>query len=94
MFRSLASTLRTKGLQAKFRAQVLDQYLPFMLENRYIFEANRIREAYRLITPADRQKLPWEPEKIDWAEYWTRNQIGGIKKWIQPEAVKGWSFKI
>lgn len=94
LFGSLASTLRTKGLQAKFRAQVLDQYLPFMLENRYIFEANRIREAYRLITPADRQKLPWEPEKIDWAEYWTRNQIGGIKKWIQPEAVKGWSFKI
>ena len=88
------ASLRTLGLQLRFREQVLEQYLPFILEHRYIFEAQRIREGYRKIAQADRARLRWSPERIDWDLYWRKNQIEGIKKWVEPEAVREWNFRI
>ena len=88
------SALRTLGLQARFREQTLDQYLPFILHNRYVFESENIRTAYRKISENDKMLLPWDPERIHWKDYWIHHQIAGIEKWIQPEAVKEWSFKI
>jgi long-chain acyl-CoA synthetase len=93
-FASWTTALRTLGLQASFREQTLEQYLPFVLHNRYLFECENIRDAYGLIGPEDHERLPWAPEKIDWQRYWAENQIRGIQKWVQPEAVKEWSFKI
>lgn len=87
-------SLRTLALQARFRDQTIDQYLPFILENRYIYETYNIRTAYGILSPSDQEKLPWAPEAIDWPEYWRVNQIGGIRKWVQPEAVRNWSFQI
>lgn len=88
------SALRTLSLQATFREQTLQQYLPFILHNRYIFESENIRRAYSLISEKDRKLLPWEPERIDWEQYWIHNQIQGIERWVQPEAVREWTFKI
>jgi long-chain acyl-CoA synthetase len=90
----LASKLRRIELQSKFREQTLDQYLPFILHNRYIFESENIRAAYAETAPRDRQLLPWDPERINWRKYWVDQQIEGIEKWVQPEAVKDWAFKI
>jgi long-chain acyl-CoA synthetase len=90
----LSTALRTLGLQASFREQTLDQYLPFILENRYIFESENIRTAYTLISERERKLLPWNPERIDWKSYWADNQIPGVERWVQPEAVKNWAFRI
>jgi len=89
-----STTLRTLGLQAAFREQTLDQYLPFILHSRYFFEAENIRAAYGLLSEKDRELLPWDPEYIDWQNYWINNQIPGIEKWVQPEAVRDWAFKM
>ncbi|HEV2175688.1 MAG TPA: SDR family oxidoreductase [Terriglobia bacterium] len=88
------AALRTLGLQAAFREQTIDQYLPFVLHNRYIFESENIRRAYALIREADRKLLPWDPERIDWERYWLENQVQGIERWVQPQAVRDWSFRI
>ena len=86
--------LRTRSLQAALREQTLDQYLPFIHHNRYIFETANIRSAYAQITERDRALLPWDPEGIDWREYWVHNEVEGIQRWVQPEAVKQWAFQI
>ncbi len=86
--------LRTRSLQAALREQTLDQYLPFIHHNRYIFETANIRAAYAQITERDRALLPWDPERIDWRQYWVHNEVEGIRKWVQPEAVKQWAFQI
>src|SRR5579863_176677 len=91
---SLATALRTVELQAGFRERILDQYLPFILENCYIFESENIRAAYAQIPVKARELLPWNPEQIDWKSYWINNQIPGVERWVQPEAVKKWTFKI
>jgi len=65
-----------------------------MLHNRFIFESENIRAAYSLICEKDKDRVPWEPERIDWESYWLSNQIQGIERWVQPEAVREWAFKI
>ena len=92
--RAARTSLRTLGLQLGFREQTLEQYLPFILHHRYVFESQNIREAMEEISPEDRARLPWNPEQIDWNAYWRENQIQGIKRWVEPEAVRQWSFKI
>jgi long-chain acyl-CoA synthetase len=89
-----STALRSLSLQTTFREQILDQYLPFILHNRYVFESENIRVAWSLITEKDRVLLPWAPERIDWKDYWINHQVKGIQKWIQPEAVRDWAFKI
>ena len=89
-----AAALRTLSLQTSFREKTLEQYLPFMLHNRFIFESENIRAAYSLISEKDKDRVPWEPERIDWESYWLSNQIQGIERWVQPEAVREWAFKI
>ncbi len=89
-----ATDLRKLSLQASFREQTLAQFLPFILHNRYVFESENIRVGYSLISQNDRNLLPWDPERIDWSDYWIGHQVKGIERWVQPEAVRDWAFKI
>ncbi|MGH9375736.1 MAG: SDR family oxidoreductase [Terriglobia bacterium] len=89
-----AAEFRKLDLQVKFREQILEQYLPFVLQNRYVFESENIRAAYAAFPLEDRERLPWRPEEIDWERYWVSHQIAGIEKWVQPEAVRDWTFSI
>lgn len=91
---SWATELRKLDLQARFREQTLDQYLPFVLQNRYVFESENIRMANWILPARDRELLLWAPEKIDWERYWISNQIAGIEKWVQPESVREWQFRM
>ncbi|MBI1898906.1 MAG: SDR family oxidoreductase [Acidobacteria bacterium] len=90
----LATLLRALELQASFREQMLELYQPFILDNRYIFESENIRAARALLCERDRGLLPWAPERINWRSYWVDNEIRGVQKWVEPEAMKSWSFKV
>ena len=89
-----AKRLRVLELQMGFHEETFRQYLPFISENRYIFEACNIRDTYAGLSAADRAALPWDPESIDWPTYWIECQIRGIREWVQPEAVREWTFKL
>ena len=89
-----STALRTLGLQASFRDQTLDQYLPFVLHYRYIFESENIRAAFALISENDRKLVPWDPERIEWKDYWINHQVRGIQKWIQPETARNRTFRV
>lgn len=91
---SLATQLRMLGIQVNLREQTLKLYQPFMLDNRFIFEAENIRAAHALLTERDRALLPWCPERIEWRGYWIDNEVKGIQKWVAAEFMKGKSFKI
>ena len=82
--RSLRATRRAIRQQE----QTLDQFLPFMIHNSFIFETDHIRQACNQLTPEDRQRLRWDPENIDWADYWVNIHTKGIEKWIRPVFVK------
>ena len=89
-----ATALRMLGLQVTIREQALELYRPFIHDNRFIFESENIRESHAILRAEDRAKLPWTPEKIDWHHYWSEHEVKGIRKWVEAETTKGWSFKI
>lgn len=92
--RARAARLRVLELQLGFHEETFRQYIPFILDNRYVFEAVNIRQTYSRLSPEDREALPWDPEAIDWTDYWRRCQIPGIRKWVQPQAVREWTFQL
>lgn len=91
---SRARHLRILELQVGFHQEMFRQYMPFILDNRYVFETRNIQDTYRALSGDDRDSLPWNPEAIDWPAYWRTCQIPGIRKWVQPEAVRQWSFQL
>lgn len=87
--RRLATRLRQTGLRVMVRDQALDLYRPFMHDNRFIFESENIRTAWRRLREEDRRKLPWNPEEIDWEDYWITREVEGVRKWVQAESALG-----
>jgi len=59
-------------------------YLPFTWENRYVFHCANIREVRARLAPADREKLPWDPEALDWRRYWLDVHMKGMEEWVFP----------
>lgn len=81
-------SLRATRRQIRRQEQTLDQFLPFMIHNSFVFETGNIRESFNRLTEEDRQRLCWDPENIDWADYWVNIHTKGIEKWIRPVFVK------
>ncbi|MFL5311153.1 MAG: AMP-binding protein [Myxococcales bacterium] len=61
-----------------------DLYLPFVAGERFVFQCAHTRELWRRLTPGDREKLPWDPEKIDWRKYWLGVHVQGLEEWVFP----------
>ncbi|HEX9604940.1 MAG TPA: AMP-binding protein [Myxococcales bacterium] len=61
-----------------------DLYLPFVAGERFVFQSTHTRELWRRLTPQDREKLPWDPEKIDWRRYWLDVHVQGLEEWVFP----------
>jgi long-chain acyl-CoA synthetase len=77
-------SLRDTRRQIRAQEITLDKFLPFMFHNSFIFETRNIREAARMLTNEDLTRLNWDPETIDWADYWVNIHTKGIEKWIRP----------
>jgi hypothetical protein len=77
-------SLRDTRRQIRAQEITLDKFLPFMFHNSFIFETRNIREAARMLTNEDLKRLKWDPETIDWADYWVNVHTKGIERWIRP----------
>src|SRR5439155_25855160 len=77
-------SLRDTRRQIRAQEITLDKFLPFMFHNSFIFETRNIREAAGMLTGEDLKRLRWDPESIDWADYWVNIHTKGIEKWIRP----------
>ena len=77
-------SLRDTRRQIRAQEITLDKFLPFMFHNSFIFETRNIREAASMLTNEDLKRLRWDPEWIDWADYWVNIHTKGIEKWIRP----------
>jgi long-chain acyl-CoA synthetase len=77
-------SLRDTRRQIRAQEVTLDKFLPFMFHNSFVFETKNIRETARMLTNEDLKRVNWEPETIDWADYWVNIHTKGIEKWIRP----------
>src|SRR5581483_7690897 len=61
-----------------------DLFLPFVAGERFIFQCKHTRALWAQLSEADRAKLPWDPEAIDWREYWMEVHMRGLEEWVFP----------
>ena len=61
-----------------------DLYLPFVWNNRYVFRCAAIRALRERLLPEDRARLPWDPEALDWRQYWMEVHMKGMEEWVFP----------
>ena len=59
-------------------------FLPFVAGERFIFQCNHTRALWAQLSDADRAKIPWDPEAIDWRLYWLDVHMAGLEQWVFP----------
>lgn len=81
----LAKSLRAFAKTERKIGQILTEYLPFMVDLNGPFSTAETRRAFRRLSEADRAKLHFAPETLDWAHYFHRVHLPGIERWVVPE---------
>jgi len=59
-------------------------FRPFTIENAYVFRSDNIRSLFERIGKDEQSLLTWNPEKLDWYDYWINIHLPGLKKWVFP----------
>ncbi|WNG15103.1 AMP-binding protein [Cystobacter fuscus] len=63
---------------------LIDLFMPFLYDNRYVFRCDNTRSVYAHMEPHDRARIPWAPEAIDWRVYFLDTHLPGLEKWVFP----------
>ncbi len=64
--------------------QAFEMFRPFMVENAYTFRADNVRSLFARIRKDERALLQWNPEQLDWYDYWMHTHFPGLRKWVFP----------
>lgn len=70
--------------QTREAREAFEMFLPFTVENAYIFRSDNIRALWERIREDEQQLLTWNPESFDWFDYWLNIHMPGLKKWVLP----------
>jgi long-chain acyl-CoA synthetase len=70
--------------QASSLASLIELFLPFLWENRYVFRCDNTRALYAAMDSEDAAKIPWDPHGIDWRRYFLEVHLPGLEKWVFP----------
>jgi len=70
--------------QAESLSALVELFLPFIWENHYVFRCDNTRAIYQRLSAEDRARIPWEPEAINWREYFLQVHLPGLEKWVFP----------
>jgi long-chain acyl-CoA synthetase len=77
-------TLESIQEQTASIANMIELFLPFIWENRYVFRCDNTRSLYERMRPEDRARIPWDPEAINWRDYFLNIHLPGLEKWVFP----------
>jgi long-chain acyl-CoA synthetase len=60
-------------------------FKPFMVDNEYNYRSDHVRALMTRIKKSEKHLLPWNPENLDWYEYWLNIHFPGLRKWVLPQ---------
>ena len=66
-------------------AEIQEVFAPFTTTELGPFDCSNTRAAYARLTDADKARLPWAPESIDWADWMMNVHMPAMEKRIIPE---------
>jgi long-chain acyl-CoA synthetase len=76
-----------EGLAAQQQkvGEVLGKFVPFTAEYGYVFRCDHTRRANQRLSPEQRAIIGWQPETIEWRDWFLRVHVPGLEKWVFPE---------
>ena len=82
--RPAAKALESAARQEEKIDHILRLFAPFTYEQKGPFSCANTRAAYARLDAGERARLPWYPEKIDWADYWMNQHMPAMEKRVIP----------
>ncbi|HWP08245.1 MAG TPA: AMP-binding protein [Polyangiaceae bacterium] len=80
-----ADAMRKFARQQQRVGKVLEVFVPFTVDYHYVFRCDHVREGRDRLSVADRRRVGWEPESIDWRAWFFDVHMPGLEKWVFPQ---------
>jgi long-chain acyl-CoA synthetase len=64
--------------------KLIELYEPFILHNEHVFECENARLLTAALNPEERAIFGFDPESIDWWDYWINVHIPALRRWCYP----------
>jgi len=64
--------------------KLIELYEPFILHNEHVFECENTRLLSAALPPEERTLFEFDPESIDWWDYWINIHIPALRRWCYP----------
>ena len=64
--------------------KLIELYEPFILHNEHVFECENTRLLSAALPPEERPVFEFDPESIDWWDYWINIHIPALRRWCYP----------
>jgi Male sterility protein/haloacid dehalogenase-like hydrolase len=64
--------------------KLIELYEPFILHNEHVFECENARWLSAALLPEERPLFEFDPESIDWWDYWINVHIPALRRWCYP----------
>jgi alcohol-forming fatty acyl-CoA reductase len=64
--------------------KLIELYEPFILHNEQVFEAENLRLLSAALPPEERPTFAFDPETIDWWDYWINIHVPALRRWCYP----------
>ena len=64
--------------------KLIELYEPFILHNEHVFECENARLLSAALSPEEHTLFAFDPESIDWWDYWINVHIPALRRWCYP----------
>jgi long-chain acyl-CoA synthetase len=64
--------------------KLIELYEPFILHNEHVFECENARLLSTALPEDEREVFAFEPEAIDWWDYWINVHVPALRRWCYP----------
>ncbi|MBS1840409.1 MAG: SDR family oxidoreductase [Acidobacteria bacterium] len=64
--------------------KLIELYEPFILHNEHVFECENARFLTAALIPEEKEMFAFDPESIDWWDYWINIHIPALRRWCYP----------
>ncbi|MCA9752351.1 MAG: SDR family oxidoreductase [Gemmatimonadetes bacterium] len=64
--------------------ELIELYEPFLLDHEPVFEADHVATLFHALSEEEQVRFPWNPEAIDWYDYWIHVHIPALRRWAYP----------
>src|SRR3989440_11777173 len=80
VMKRVKQTVDTIEQQTREAKEAFEMFQPFTYENAYVFRCDNVRALFDRMSEEERQLLTWNPDQIDWYDYWLNVHMPGLKK--------------